>query len=184
MRQLHYLYTTKGFFPEANGILLFKFIFIHTIIDLTFRLIFKAASLYAYRFMTTTFFQDCKNVFFVVSICIFWWLFVSHFFHIFYHIFRLSNCKDKAFYNWILSNNGSVHNFYFRNVYLKLWIDLSIIILFKAVKFQDDTLAQDIIFLTADWSNFDLLNTAIIPVKIFVFVFWTILWHLFDRCLI
>ena len=65
MRQLHYLYTTNGFFPEANGILLFKFIFIHTIIDLTFRLIFKAASLYAYRFMTTTFFfKDCKNVHF------------------------------------------------------------------------------------------------------------------------
>ena len=108
----------------------------------------------------------------VVSICIFWLLFVSHFFHFFYHIFRLSNCEDKAFYNWILSNNGSVHNFYLRKVFLKLWIDLSIIILFKAVKFQDDTLAQDIIFLTADWSNFDLLDTAIIPVKIFAFFFW------------
>ena len=121
---------------------------------------------------------------FVVSICIFWLLFVLHFFHFFIHIFRLSNCEDKAFYNWILSNNGSVHNFYLRKVFLKLWIDLSIIILFKAVKFQDDTPAQDIIFLTADWSNFDLLNTAIIPVKIFVFFFWTILWHLFDRCLL
>ena len=41
-----------------------------------------------------------------------------------------------------------------------------------------------IIFLTADWSNFDLLDTAIIPVKIFAFFFWKISWHLFDRCLI
>ena len=121
MRQLHYLYTTKGFFPEANGILLFKFIFIHTIIDLTFRLIFKAASLYAYRFMTTTFFSKIvrmsTSTMFVVSICIFWLLFVSHFFHFFYHTFRLSICEDNAFYNWILSKNGSVHNFYLRKVF-------------------------------------------------------------------
>ena len=56
MPQLDYVDTTNGFFSEANGILLFKFIFVHTIIDLIFRLIFKAASLYAYRFMTTIFF--------------------------------------------------------------------------------------------------------------------------------
>jgi hypothetical protein len=66
MRQLHYLYTTNGFFSEANGILLFKFIFVHTIIDLIFRLIFKAASLYACLSLHDHdfFFQDCKNVYF------------------------------------------------------------------------------------------------------------------------
>ena len=189
MRQLHYLYTTNGFFSKQTVCFYSNYLrshdyWPHFVFFDSFSRLHHCMLIASWPRLFPKIVRMSSSTMFVVSICIFWLLFVLHFFHFFIHIFRLSNCEDKAFYNWILSNNGSVHNFYLRKVFLKLWIDLSIIILFKAVKFQDDTPAQDIIFLTADWSNFDLLNTAIIPVKIFVFFFWTILWHLFDRCLI